>query len=130
VSLLSSAFVPSLKAGESDKKTIITIAQPLEVEGTVLPADRYVLKLLNFLTDQNIVQIYNGKETSLITTILAIPAFRLKPIAESQFSFYEAAAEDRPALRTWFYPGDNFGFEFRQAQHAAAGQSVGAGAAQ
>jgi hypothetical protein len=69
-------------------------------------------------------------ETRLVTTILAIPAYRLKPTDESQFSFYEAPAEQPQALRTWFYPGDNFGFEFREAQHAGAGQSGGAGAAQ
>jgi len=32
---LSSAFRPSLKASVSDKKTIITISQPVTVEGTL-----------------------------------------------------------------------------------------------
>jgi hypothetical protein len=35
---MSSAFAPSLKASETDKKTIITISQPVAVEGTLLPA--------------------------------------------------------------------------------------------
>ena len=38
-------------------------------------------------------------ETRLVTTILAIPAYRLKPTDESQFSFYEAPAEQPQALR-------------------------------
>ena len=45
MSLVSSAFVPSLKASETDEKTIITISGPVAVEGTILPAGRYVLKL-------------------------------------------------------------------------------------
>ena len=40
MSLISSAFVPSLKAGEWDKKTTLTISKPVAVQGTILPAGR------------------------------------------------------------------------------------------
>jgi hypothetical protein len=46
--LMSSAIAPSLKASETDKKTIITISQPVAVEETLLPAGRYVLKRLSY----------------------------------------------------------------------------------
>jgi hypothetical protein len=116
ISLMNSAFVPSLKASESDEKTVITISQPVTVEGTVLPAGRYVLKLLDTFSSRDVISIYNGDETQLITTVLPIHAYRPQPTGEPEFSFYEAR-EGRPAaLHTWFYPGESSGFEFVQSR--------------
>jgi hypothetical protein len=112
MSLMSSAFIPSLKASESDKKTIITISQPVTVEGTLLPAGQYVLKLQDSSSSQEVVYIFNGEETRLITTVLAIHAYRLQPTDKSEFSFYESPTGQPAALHRWFYPGDNSGFEF------------------
>ena len=111
-SLVSSAFVPSLKASESDKKTIITISQPVTVEGTLLPAGQYVLKLPDSSSSQDVVYIFNGEETRLITTALAIHAYRQQPTDKSKFLFYETPAGQPAALHEWFYPGENDGFEF------------------
>src|ERR1700687_6491402 len=77
VSLISSAFVPSLKASETDKKTIITISQPVSVEGTTLPPGQYVLRLQDPSTRQDVVSIFNGDETRLITTVVANHAYRI-----------------------------------------------------
>jgi hypothetical protein len=112
MSLMSSAFVPSLKAGDLDKRTIITISQPVTVEGAILPAGRYVLRLNN----SGSVLILNAEETRLITTVLAIHTYRLQPTGKSEFSFYNMPAGQPAALHTWFYPGDPSGFEFRQPQ--------------
>ena len=123
MSLISSAFVPSLKAGEWDKKTTITISQPVAVQGTVLPAGQYVLRLAESPSNKDVVYVYNGEETRLITTVLTIHAYRLQPTGKSEFSFYESPAGQPAALHTWFYPGDNSGFEFLQPHHAAAAES-------
>ena len=120
---LSSAFVPSLRASVSDKKTIINVSQPIVVEGTLLQAGQYVLKLQDSSSLRDVVYIFNGEGTRLITTVLAIPAYRLQPTGKSEFSFYEAPTGQHPALHTWFYPGDNSGFEFLQPHHAAAVES-------
>jgi len=123
MSLMSSVFVPSLRASVSDKKTIINVSQPIVVEGTLLQAGQYVLKLQDSSPGRDVVYIYNGEETRLITTVLAIRAYRLQPTGETEFSFYEAPAGQHPALHTWFYPGDNSGFEFLPRVHASAAQS-------
>jgi hypothetical protein len=112
MSLMSSAFVPSLKASEWDKKTIITISQPVTLEGTLLPAGQYVLKLQDSALSQDVVYIFNSEETRLITTVLAIHAHRLQPTGKSEFSFYETPTGQPAALHRWFYPGDNGGLEF------------------
>ena len=57
---MGSAFVPSLKASEFDKKTTFTISQPLAVEDTILPAGQYVLRLLDTPT-RDVVYISTAK---------------------------------------------------------------------
>ena len=121
-SLVSSAFVPSLKASEFDKKTIITISQPIAVEDTILPAGQYVLRLLD-TPSRDVVYIFNGEETRLIKTVLAIHAERSEPTGKSDFSFYDSSAGQPAALRTWFYPGDETGLEFLPPQHMAGTNS-------
>jgi hypothetical protein len=127
MSLMSSAILPSLEANEADKKTVIAISQPVAVEGTVLPAGRYVLRLQSSTPGRNVVYIFNANETRLIATILAIHAYRLQPTDNSEFKFYDASAGQPSALHTWFYPGDDSGFEFRQPRHAVAPESSVAG---
>jgi len=126
-SLMSSPFIPSLKASDVDKRTTITISQPVAVEGTILPAGKYVLKLQEDQSSRDIVRIFDVDGKRLIATVLAIHAYRLQPTGQSEFKFYGSAAGQPTALHTWFYPGDNSGFEFRQPRHAVAVDSSVAG---
>jgi hypothetical protein len=129
VGLMNSSPVASLKAGEFDKKTIITISQPVAVEGTILPSGQYVLKLQDKSQVQDVIEIFNSNETALLMKILPIHASRLQPAEKTEFSFYQASAGQPAALHTWFYPGDLTGFEFVKPRHAASAMSGEAGAA-
>jgi hypothetical protein len=95
----------------------------MDVQGTVLPAGSYVFKVLDSSVDRYTVQICNTKENHVFATILTTPAYRLKDTADSEFKFYDVV-EGRPqALRTWFYPSDNAGFEFGSGQGDTMTQS-------
>jgi hypothetical protein len=94
-----------------DKKTILTVKEPIQVPGAVLQPGTYVIKLVDSLSDRHIVRIMNERENEVITTFLAIPNERLKPTGDTQFKFWETPVGNPPALRAWFYPGDNFGQE-------------------
>lgn len=96
-----------------DKKTILTTNQPIQVEDTYLEPGTYVFKLLNSSSNRNIVQIYNEDQNHLINTIMAIPNYRLQPTGNTRFTYYETPPGTAPAMRAWFYPGDNHGQEFR-----------------
>src|ERR1700687_1797577 len=103
------------KADEHDKKTIVTFSAPVEVPGVgaqVLPAGTYQFKLLESASDRNIVQIFNEDGTKILTTILAIPNYRLKPTDKTVMMFGETAAGQPPAIRAWFYPGHEYGQGF------------------
>jgi hypothetical protein len=102
----------TVRADEWNKRTVITINEPIQLPNTVLPAGTYVFKLLDSPSDRHIVQVFDKDETHLLTTILAIPNYRLQPTGKSAFAFWETQAGNPQALRAWFYPGDNFGQEF------------------
>jgi hypothetical protein len=97
-------LVPSLKADDWDKRTILTVNEPIAVENFVLPPGQYVLRLLDSQSDRQIVEIFNRDETHLIGTQLALPAYRVEPSNRTSLTFYEAPAGQLPALRTWFVP--------------------------
>jgi hypothetical protein len=101
-----------MQADEWNKKTILTVNESISVPNKVLPPGKYVMKLMDSQSNRHIVQIFDGDETHLITTILAIPNYRLEPTGKTQFQFWETPPGQPKALRAWFYPGDNFGQEF------------------
>jgi hypothetical protein len=100
------------RADEYNKKTTATFSGPVEIPGKVLPAGTYVFKLFDSDSNRDIVQIWNKDETQLIGTVLAIPDYRLSPPNDPIVTFEERAQGAPPAIRAWFYPGDNYGYEF------------------
>jgi len=117
IGLAAGVVVFRAQADQWDKRTILTVDQPIQVRDTYLPAGTYVLKLLNSSSDRHIVQIFNGDQSHIIDTVLAIPNYRLEPTGKSQFRFWETPPGSAKALRAWFYPGDNYGQEFPYPKH-------------
>jgi hypothetical protein len=109
------AILPTASADDWNKKTKVTFSGPVEVPGVgaqVLPAGTYVFKLLDSLSDRHIVQIFNEREDHIFTTILAIPNYRLTATGKTVMTFKERAEGEPQAIRTWFYPGRQWGEEF------------------
>ena len=118
---LASMFSATLaRADEWNKKTVLTVNDRIQVTDTVLDPGKYVLLLADSSSDRHIVRIYNENQTHLIDTVMAIPNYRLQPTGKSNFTFWETPPGTAPALRAWFYPGDNFGQEFRYPKHPLA----------
>ena len=105
------------KADEWDKKTTLTVSEPIQVRDTFLPPGQYVFKLYNSSADRHIVQIFNADESHIINTVLAIPKEKMEPSGHSQFTFYETPSGYAKAMRAWFYPGDTIGQEFPYPKH-------------
>lgn len=116
--LLATAFVPA-RADEWNKKTVLTVNEPVALPTTVLQPGKYVMKLMESQQNRHIVQVFDEGEQKLITTILAIPNQRLEPADDTSFSYWETTGDQPRALRSWFYPGDNFGHEFAYPKDAA-----------
>lgn len=112
VGFMGSAFVPHAHADQWNKKTIVTVNEPIIAGNKVLEPGTYVWKLMDSQADRHIVQIFDKDQQHLETTVLAIPNYRLQPTGNTQFSFWETPSGVPKAVRAWFYPGDNFGQEF------------------
>lgn len=112
-------FVPGAMADQWNKRTIITVGEPVQVPGKVLQPGKYVMRLMDSPSNRHIVQIFNEREDQLQTTVLAIPNYRLQPTGNTEFQWWETPAGQPKAMRAWFYPGDNFGQEFAYPKNQA-----------
>ena len=102
-------------ADEWNKRTELEFSAPVEVPGHVLAAGKYVFQILDSPSDRNIVQVFSedadGNET-LIATIAAIPDYRYETPDKTLINFEERRAGAPEAIHSWFYPGENTGWEF------------------
>jgi hypothetical protein len=116
-------FLSSANADTFNKKTKLTFSQPIRVPGATLSAGSYIFKLVDSQSSRNIVQVMNVRENKLYTTVLAIPDYRLNPSSHTIMTFGETGAGCAPAVKAWFYPGDNTGSRFvygkREAEEMA-----------
>ena len=114
LALMSSMIAPAF-ADEWNKETKLEFSAPVEVPGKVLTPGKYVFKLADSESDRNIVEIFsedaNGNQ-KLVTTILAIPDYRERTPDKPIVQFEERASGSPEAIHSWFYPGDNTGWEF------------------
>jgi len=101
------------KADQWNKKTILTVDQPIQVTDTYLDPGTYVFILDNSSSNRQIVKIWDRDQQHLINTILAIPAYRLNPTSDARFTFWETPPGTARAVRQWYFAGDNWGTEFR-----------------
>jgi hypothetical protein len=107
----------SARADEWDKRTVLTVNQPIQVKDRLLEPGTYVFRLLDTKSDRHTVQIFNGDQSRIIDTVFAIPRYRLQPAGRSEFAFWETPPGTARALRAWFYPGDTIGLEFTYPKH-------------
>jgi LPXTG-motif cell wall-anchored protein len=110
--ILATSLSPAARADAWDKKTTITFSESVEVPGAVLAPGQYVMKLHNSPSNRHIVEFWNDRQDHLYSLTFAIPAERLRPAEHTILTFYEAAAGQPQALKTWYYPGDTIGQEF------------------
>jgi hypothetical protein len=119
VGVLGLAVVPATRADVWNKKTILTVNESIQLPNKVLEPGKYVMKLMDSPSNRHIVQVFNEDESQLITTVLALPNYRLQPTGETRFTFWETVSGEPKPLRSWFYPGDNFGQEFAYPKNKA-----------
>jgi len=111
---------PALARQTVSNKTVLTFSQPVEIPGRILPAGTYTFKLLDSMSDRHIVQIFNADGSEIITTVMAIPDYRLEATDQTVIKFREMPAGQPEALRAWFYPGNLTGQEFVYPKARAA----------
>jgi hypothetical protein len=117
--LLACLAASTVNADSWNKKTKVTFSGPVQVPGAqaksgvvTLPAGTYVFRLLNSDSDRHIVEVTNERQDKVYTSILAINDYRLSASSKTVMYFSERKAGAPVAIKSWFYPGDNFGQRF------------------
>jgi outer membrane biosynthesis protein TonB len=112
---LTISMTMPVMADEWNKRTEFTFSAPVEIPGKVLAAGKYVFELAESDSDRSIVQVYsigsNGKQ-NLIATVLAIPDYVQETPDKTIINFDEQHSGSPEAIHSWFYPGDNTGWQF------------------
>jgi hypothetical protein len=118
--VISGFFAFNVNANEWDKATLITTNQPMEVPGRVLPAGKYMFRLMDSLSNRQIVQIMSDDQTKLYQTVLAIPDYRMEAADRASITFYETPRGSVSPVQSWFYAGERSGVEFVYPKERAA----------
>jgi LPXTG-motif cell wall-anchored protein len=122
------SFPAASKADDYDKKTIITITEPLEVPGIVLQPGKYVFKLLNSSSNRHIVEVMNERMDHLYALTFTAAARKIQPKGRTVLTFYEGKGNEPHAIRQWYWPGELDGQEFlyphKQAERISARAGV------
>src|SRR4051795_11161979 len=102
-----------------NKKTKVKFSGPVQLPSAhakggvvTLPGGTYIFRLNESQGNRHIVQVTNERGDHVYTTILAIPDYRLNATSKTVMYFSERPAGHPPAIKSWFYPGDNFGHRF------------------
>lgn len=110
--LIGATTVNPVVAQTFNKRTKIKFSQPVEIPGRVLPAGAYTFTVMDAAGMRNIVQIWNEDKTDLIATVMGIFDYRAQPTGETVITFKETPAGSPQAVKSWFYPGYNYGIAF------------------
>ncbi len=120
LALMVVAATPAL-ADEWNKQIVFHFNAPVEIPGHVLLPGSYDFQLADSLSDRNIVEVFRqdkkGRE-HIVDTLLVIPDYRAVATDKPVITFEERRTGTPEAVHSWFYPGDNYGWEFmyRRAQ--------------
>jgi hypothetical protein len=112
---LSFLMTKPVMADEVNKRTEFQFSAPVQIPGKVLVPGKYVFQIADSSSDLNIVQIFsegsNGKE-SLVATLQTTPD-HVSDTPDKPLIHFEARPSGSPeAIHSWFYPGENTGWEF------------------
>jgi LPXTG-motif cell wall-anchored protein len=118
--LIASLATAPANAQNGDRKTVVTFSEPVEIPGgTVLPAGTYFFKLLNQDSGRWVVQIFDKNQTHTYATLITIQDFRYHPTDKPVMTFAERPDGAPPAIKEWFFPGEQFGRQFVYGKNRA-----------
>lgn len=107
-----SAFSPNAYSDEWNKKSTLTVDNPVELPGVVLEPGTYVVKLQENTGRRCIVQVLNADETQVLARLVAIPDHRMRPEGGVAFTYHDVRVTGPKPMQSWFYPGELQGLEF------------------
>ncbi|HTI41586.1 MAG TPA: hypothetical protein VL693_07150 [Vicinamibacterales bacterium] len=111
IAAASCVAATTASADEWNRRTILTINEPVVVPGATLPAGTYTFMLANPETSRDVVYILREDGTPVAS---APVARRQRSNDKRNLAMWVAFNESGtvPVMKGWFYPGTKDGFEF------------------
>ena len=114
-SLALSIFVtkPAM-ADETNKRVEFQFSQSVQIPRHVLAPGKYVFELIDGPDDRNTVEVFkdvDGRE-SLVAILFAIPEYTSNIPDKATIRFEERQSGSPVAIQSWYYPGEERGWEF------------------
>ena len=107
--------IKTASADEWNKEMTLKFSGAVQIPGKVLQPGKYVFRLADSPSDRNIVQIFSVDQQGrqdYVATILAVPDYRMDTPDKPIVQFEERHIGDPEAIKSWFYPGANYGWHF------------------
>src|SRR5260370_17099190 len=102
-----------MKSRRGTGKAIVALAR--KFLGIIFTPGKYVFELANDQSDGNIVQVFSEDSNgnlSLVERVLTIPDYISNTPDKPIVRFDDRPSLAPKAIHSWFYPGDNTGWEF------------------
>jgi len=114
LALVGSTITPAM-ADDWNKETRLQVNEPVQIPGKVLMPGKYIFKLVDGESNRKTVEVFSvdtdGRQ-KFVTFVLAISAYKMDTPDKATIGLEERPSGSPQAIHNWFYPGDNYGWEF------------------
>src|SRR3954470_21735075 len=106
------------RADEFDRLSYFTFSGAVQVPGATLAAGTYTFKLANPNSGRNVGIVTSRNDRIVYSQFLLTPDLRrsLMKDDDSLILFHETPAGIPPAVRAWFYPGQETGYVLKYSR--------------
>ncbi len=111
--------IPSAKADVADRDTFLTFSAPVEVPGMCLLPGKYEFRIADTGRPANVVEILNSKG-HLLEIVEVAADYRTVTTDKTKVTLERRAPGQLESIKSWFYPGLNYGVEFVYPKLSAA----------
>ena len=94
------------------KKTFLTFSGPVQVPGKTLAAGTYTFQVADLAADRHVIQILDKDGANIITTVMTVESKTTSTPEKNIVMFSERPVGASPAVKIWYYTGNQFGNEF------------------
>jgi hypothetical protein len=114
--MTQTATTPAAQPAAQQRDTIVEFTTATRIPGITLQPGKYVFRLGEPVSQQNIVEVYSSDGTKKIATLLTVD-YATPAAANTTLVLFDKT--DPPALRAWYFPGAAIGREFVYTQDEA-----------
>lgn len=98
-------------ADEWNERTILTFSAPVMVPGATLQPGTYEFRLADMNSSRNLVQVFTNDGQKVVASMMAVPIKRDMASEDVVVQFNPTDRGAPPAIKSWFYPGSQYGHE-------------------